>query len=284
MFSGDLETRMDYIRRNQTRALEDDAALMGETDLPPSENIYLPSSFLGSARWASDQVADCLTIAAHLGPPTFFVTMTCNPDWPEITSQLRPGQNFTHIPIIVCRVFKQKLSLLLHALKTMFPNAGHLQYSIHVVEFMKRGLPHAHILIKLLADCISPTDIDRVVSAEMPANNDDASLVQKFMMHNHPSSPAPPSTYCQRVAANGTTYCRFHYPFPLQSETTIDDDGRVHYRRRTPGDEMIVPHCLPLLRKFQCHINFEIANTAHLFQYIFKYIHKGISLILHPSH
>lgn len=38
---------------------------------------------------------------------------------------------------------------------------------------------------------------------------------------------------------------------------------------------MIVPHCLPLLRQFKCHINFEVAATSHIFQYLFKYIHKG---------
>lgn len=60
----------------------------------------------------------------------------------------------------------------------------------------------------------------------------------------------------------------------------IDTDGRILYRRRRPGDEMVMPHCLPLIRKFQCHISFEVAGTSHLFRYIFKYIHKG-SLIFH---
>jgi hypothetical protein len=35
-----------------------------------------------------------------------------------------------------------------------------------------------------------------------------------------------------------------------------------------------------LLRRFNCHINFEVANTAHLFQYIFKYIHKGTTSVV----
>ena len=118
MFSRDLDSRLQYIRQNQTRVLEEDASLMGETDLPQSENIYLPSSFLGSRRWSSDQIADSLTIAGHLGNPTFFVTMTCNPEWPEIHSKLRPGQDFSDIPTVVNRVFKQKLSLLLQTLKT----------------------------------------------------------------------------------------------------------------------------------------------------------------------
>jgi hypothetical protein len=30
---------------------------------------------------------------------------------------------------------------------------------------------------------------------------------------------------------------------------------------------VVVPHCLLLLRKFKCHINFEIAGSSHLFQY-----------------
>lgn len=94
-------------------------------------------------------------------------------------------------------------------------------------------------------------------------------------MHNHPSNNSAPSKYCQREQPDGTRTCRFRYPHLLQDETTIDNDGRVLYRRRKLGDEMIVPHCLPLVVKFECHINFEVAGASHLFQYLFKYVHKG---------
>ncbi|PPR05450.1 hypothetical protein CVT24_007467 [Panaeolus cyanescens] len=50
MFSRDLESRLAYIRKNQLRIQAEDAELMGDPDLPPSENIYLPSTFLGSRR------------------------------------------------------------------------------------------------------------------------------------------------------------------------------------------------------------------------------------------
>jgi len=275
MFSRDLDTRLDYIRRNQLRIQEEDAVLMGDPDMQPTENVYLPSSFLGSRRWASSQIADSLTIASHLGHPTFFITMTCNPEWPEIQQRLRPGQDFTDIPLDVARVFKQKLVRLLQAVKDLFPNAGRQVYSIHSVEFQKRGLPHAHILIKFESDCVTPADIDAVVSAEMPLDPSDAALITKFMLHNHPLSNLPRSKYCQVERPDGSRYCRFNYPFPVRQETTIDEGGRVHYRRRRPGDEMVVPHILQLIRKFRCHINVEVANTSHLFQYIFKYIHKG---------
>ena len=47
---------------------------------------------------------------------------------------------------------------------------------------------------------------------------------------------------------------------------------------------MVVPHCLPLLVKFLCHINFEVANAIHLFQYLFKYVYKGQAISLFIFH
>jgi ATP-dependent DNA helicase PIF1 len=99
------------------------------------------------------------------------------------------------------------------------------------------------------------------------------------MIHRHPVASEPMSEYCQRLDSHGNRKCRFQYPKPIQNETTVDSEGRVHYRRRNKCDEMVVPYCLALIRKFQCHINFEIANTSHIFQYLFKYIHKGMYAI-----
>lgn len=275
MFTRDLDCRLNYIRENQHNVMREDAELMGVASVEPTENIYLPSSFLGSNRWASEQIADSLALAAQYGPPTFFITMTCNPTWPEIVSQLCPGQTHTHVPLIVVRVFKQKLRRLEQLLSSMFPNAGHIVYFIHSIEFQKRGLPHAHILVKYSSDCVSPSAIDAVVSAELPTDPTDRLLVEQHMMHKHPPADSRVlARYCQRET-DGVRTCRFHYPHPVRSETTVDHGGRVLYRRRHEEDGMVVPHCLPLLRALHCHINFEVANSSHLFQYIFKYIHKG---------
>jgi hypothetical protein len=244
-----------------------------------SENIYLPAFFVGSNRWASDHIADALTIAAELGNPSFFITMTCNPDWPEIQSQLRPGQVWSDIPVVVVRVFHRKLALLEQTLQNMFPNAGRMLYCVHSVEFQKRGLPHVHILVKFESNCLTSDAIDKIVSAEMPDNHEDAELVRRFMVHKHPLPTEPASKYCQREDEHGNRTCRFCYPQPLQQTTTIDAEGHVHYRRQKEGDEMVVPHCLSLLRTFKCHINVEVAATSHLFQYLFKYIHKRTFLL-----
>lgn len=286
MFTRDLESRLHYIHSNQKRlrSLECDAALTAEEPTEGSENIYLPASFLGSRRWVSNQIADSLAIAAAHGPPTFFITFTCNSDWPEIQSQLRPGQNFTDVPVVVCRVFKQKLSRLMATLRKMFSNAGRPVYSITCIEFQKRGLPHAHILLKYARECLRPQDIDQVISARLPTDPTDAELVRKFMVHqshpegiinNIPPDDQHPLKYCERWK-DGARVCRFGYPKPITPETTIDGNGRVQYVRLHKHDENIVPYCLPLLRKFKCHMNVEIGGSGQLFQYLFKYIHKGM--------
>jgi hypothetical protein len=119
--------------------------------------------------------------------------------------------------------------LLEKALKTMFPNAGGLLYCIHSIEFQKHGLSHVHILLKFYRDCITVMDIDAVISAEIPSNPHDASLVHNCMIHKHPPSNKPPLKYCQHVDEDGQRIFCFHYSHPLQSTTSIDTEGRIHY-------------------------------------------------------
>jgi hypothetical protein len=106
----------------------------------------LPSSFLGSRAWTSERVADALALCRSLGKPSLFITMTTNPKWPEIVSQLKLGQTASDIPVVVCRAFQARLAALERFLHSRF---GRVVYLIKVVEFQKRGLPHAHLLVKV---------------------------------------------------------------------------------------------------------------------------------------
>jgi hypothetical protein len=111
-----------------------------------SVNIELPASFLGSRKWAFEQTADSLALTRAFGKPSYFFTMTCNPEWPEITARLQPGQNASDVPVVVARAFKIRLQHLLQILRTCF---GRLVYMIKVIEFQKHGFPHAHIIAKV---------------------------------------------------------------------------------------------------------------------------------------
>src|SRR5438105_2986788 len=100
------------------------------------------------------------------------------------------------------------------------------------------------------------------------------------MTQSPPPPTKPASKYCQREKDDGSRTCQFNYPQQIQATTTIDSHSRVHYQRPQMSDTFVVPHCLPLLRKFQCHINVEVTNMPHIFQYLHKYIYKGSSYFL----
>src|ERR1700753_1147051 len=110
----------------------------------------------------------------------------------------------------------------------MFPHAGRVLYSMHSIEFQRRGLPHCHLLLKFERSCVVPADIDQVISAELPTDPADRALVEQFMCHRHSTTPSR-NTYCIREDGS----CRFNYPYPINPETFITSSGRVRYRRRS---------------------------------------------------
>jgi hypothetical protein len=59
---------------------------------------------------------------------------------------------------------------------------------MYTIEFQKRGLPHAHLLVFLHSSCKYPTpnDINKIISAEIPDPKTDPelyNLVKTHMMH-----------------------------------------------------------------------------------------------------
>lgn len=142
MYSRVEEERLNFIRRGRVSQAHREDPSVDDSDM----SIELPASFLGSRKWASEETADSLALARVYGKPSYFITMTCNPDWPEIKARLRPGQNASDIPVIVARAFKIRLQRLLHIIRARF---GELIYMVIVREFQKRGLPHAHIVLKV---------------------------------------------------------------------------------------------------------------------------------------
>jgi len=54
--------------------------------------FILPSSFIGSDRFMQQLFQDSIAIIRYFGKPSFFVTFTANPHWPEITDNLLRGQ------------------------------------------------------------------------------------------------------------------------------------------------------------------------------------------------
>jgi len=169
-------------------------------DLSNVGNIsILPSSFKGGPREMWQLYQDAMAIVRYCGKPDLFITMTCNPLWPEITAELFPGQTAQDRPELVARVFKLKLNALLHDL-TKNNVFGRTVAFIYVIEFQKRGLPHAHILIILDSrdKPRTPAEIDSIVCAEIPNAATHPVLyetVTSFMLHG-PCGTAMPTAPC----------------------------------------------------------------------------------------
>nr|XP_029145189.1 uncharacterized protein LOC112717234 [Arachis hypogaea] len=285
-------SRLTYIRLDQEKFRCEmykgikEAVLTGETT-PSSvgKRIILPSSFTGGPRYMIQNYQDAMAICRVVGYPDLFLTFTCNPKWPELEDFLKNRElNAEDRPDMVCRAFKLKLNHLIKDIRTnkIF---GRVVAVVYTIEFQKRGLPHAHILIFLHRDDKYPTgeDIDRIITAEIPDKQRDPlyyKAVEKHMMHG-PCGSAKRDSPCME---NGK-YIR-HFPKKFVDNTTVDDDGYPIYRRRDDGrtikksgvdldSRYVVPHNRTLLLKYGAHINVEWCNQSRSIKYLFKYVNKG---------
>ncbi|KAI5437866.1 hypothetical protein KIW84_023834 [Lathyrus oleraceus] len=253
------------------------------------KRVVLPSSYVGSSRYMDQLYFDGMAICSYVGFPDLFITFTCNPNWPEIQRSLGSVHlKASDRPDIISRVFKMKFDELLSDL-TKKSLLGKVLAYMYTIEFQKRGLPHAHILIFLHPSNKYPTpsDIDRIISAKIPdqdTNEELYNLVKTHMIHG-PCGFANRSSPCMKDGK-----CSKYFPKQFQPETIVDQDGFPVYRRRDNGHTVlkngiqvdnrnVVPYNAKLLTKYQAHINMEWCNQSTSNKYLFKYINKGYDRI-----
>ncbi|XP_062085732.1 uncharacterized protein LOC133791836 [Humulus lupulus] len=238
------EERFRWIRNNQNKLRSDlFSGLMDDIHHSDSDcskvgkSIIFPSSHTGGPRYRVQNYQDAMAICKWAGYPDLFLTFTCNPKWQEINDMIHLiGQKDDNNRVdIICRVFETKLFQLMHDLKKeqLF---GKIISCIYTIEFQKRGLPHAHILLFLHSTLKNPSadHIDNIISAEIPDLNvdpDGYNAVNKFMIHGP----------CGKLNSNS--------PCMMQDRN--------------------------LVVKFDAHINVEVCNYSRSVKYLFKYVHKG---------
>ena len=160
----------------------------GEADASKAGlRVVLSKDFPGSDRDVQCRIMDAMTLVTRYGKPDFFVTMTCNPYWDEIVTELLPGQTPQDRPGVVARVYHAKL-LDLQNFLIKKGNLGKVVAWAHVTEFQKRGLPHEHFLLVMEpgSKLKSPDDFDKYILAELPDKKkypELHKLVCKHMMH-----------------------------------------------------------------------------------------------------
>ncbi|XP_021979692.1 uncharacterized protein LOC110875797 [Helianthus annuus] len=264
-----------------------DAVTRGDTNAEAiGQRIVLPATFTGGPRYMIQNYQDAMALCRAFGNPDLFVTFTANPKWLEIEDMvsLIRGQKSHDRPQTISRVFKMKLNSLIEDImkKQIF---GKCRAVVYTIEFQKRGLSHAHLLIRLehSATCRTPAGIDDLISAEIPSETDDPAsykAVTEYMLHG-PCGNDAPSAPC---TTDGK--CLKHFPKAFYQETTIDEDGYPVYRRRNSkifflkgktklDNRFVVPYNRYLLLKYESHINVEWCNRSRAIKYLFKYLNKG---------
>jgi hypothetical protein len=134
------------------------------------------------------------------------MTVTADPNWPEIQAELLPGQTAADRPDLISHVFKAKVAAIMVDIKK-----GALGVSVaHIftIEFQKRGLPHMHLIIFLQHDSKLRTadDVDSILSAQLPdpyTQPELYHLVVKYMVHGpcgayNPDSPCMVNGECSK--------------------------------------------------------------------------------------
>ncbi|KAG4229554.1 hypothetical protein PC116_g22114 [Phytophthora cactorum] len=167
---------------------------------------------------------------------------------------------------------------------------GRIRARIYVVDFQKRGLPHAHILI-ILADEDKPRTrqiIDRMVSAEIPNKETNPRLYETVVLYvlHGPCGAADPSCSYMKDGK-----CTKGYPKPLAEVTCSNANGYPVYRRRRRAEVVLTykgreydnvsinqwfgPYNPYLSQKYNCHINMDLCTDISAVKYLYKYMYKG---------
>ena len=278
-------------------------ALYPDDHRPQLGTKILNKSLTGSPRWYHSRYLNSMAIVRKFKKPTYFITMTCNPHWPEIANNLAPGQTAQDRPDLAARAFKLRKDQLCHDLIHGNLLGRHIAH-LAVIEFQKKGLPHCHILLILADedDLLTEEEVDQVICAELPPDPNEPGLTSEEkeqrqrmeqivitnMIHG-PCGTLKPQAQCME---NGR--CTKGFPKPFQAHTVIDSNSSyATYRRRdsqhggrsiqltrqgitfTADNSMVVPYNPFLSLRYNCHINVEKCCSEKGAKYVFKYTTKG---------
>ncbi|XP_032871835.1 uncharacterized protein LOC116968956 [Amblyraja radiata] len=193
--------RLNYFRLNQAslrsttyKGLMD--ALNDNHDLENiGRRIILSSTFVGGPRYMMERCQDAMMHVRKYGNASFFITMTCNPNWSEIRPSLFDSQEPCDRPDLIASVFDLKMKIFIKYVTGPNGLFGNCIAFVSTVEYQKRGLPHLQCLLWLdEATKPTPNDFDTFVQVEIPDPQvvpELCELVLKHMIHgpfcNHAS-------------------------------------------------------------------------------------------------
>ena len=280
---------------------DDDNENIQEEHDGKSKKTFLSQSMHGSRRHLRSLAKNALALVSEFGRPSLFITLTCNPYWPEIIERLLPGQTAFDRGDVVCQVFYRKLQAILKNMRdgkyfkvnNSTREYHKIQFEVRVIEYQRRGLPHAHLVFKF-QDQFMPRYEDKpalaawidqhicaaypsIISDEQPLEPGEnyeqdtvyAEIVRSHMLHKcFPASNGG----CK----NENDVCTKGFDSNIITNVTLfDQRGFPQYKRPTTKSINVVPHQRQILKDWNGHANVEFAGSTYTVIYLYKYLFKG---------
>ena len=178
-----------------------------------------------------------MTLVRALGKPDISLTFTTNPKWPEIQQALFAGESAADRPDLCASVFKIKLQSLHDLLKANV--LGRVIAHTYTIEWQKRELTHAHIVLIMLADDKphTPEKVDALVSAEIPDATTQPRLFNTIttqMIHG-PCGHMNPNCVCME-GEGASKHCTKNFLKDFLNVTKLQKNGHALYRGRSTSD------------------------------------------------
>jgi hypothetical protein len=93
---------------------------------------------------------NALVLISEIGCPPVFITLTWDPKWPAIVSQLLDGQTAFDCPDVTVAVFKSRLDQMkMNIWNGKYFDGHEPTYLFHMIEYQYCGLPHVHLVARL---------------------------------------------------------------------------------------------------------------------------------------
>ncbi len=261
-------------------------------------HLYL-KNMRGSASYWRTAMNELIGQIRCLGPPTYFVTFSCNDlHWIHMRKALLIQDNrgnedpekldlnsvqklIEKYPVVVSRCFMLRVRALLKLIQqnhTIF--GGKVTDYWWRIEFQDRGSPHLHMVVWIKNHPSFDTPqginmINKVCSCKLPETSSPLyKIVSACQIHHHTKT-------CQK---NTTAYCRFYFPRPANSETRIiqhtSDEfvrcgGRICLLQRDEKDKWVNNYNQILLRIWEGNMDIQpCGSNEAIAHYIAKYIAK----------
>jgi hypothetical protein len=158
-----LAAQRSYLaRENEIRGI--DGAENGEKEF--GLRSFIPWALRDTDQYWHAVAEKCFALSTRMGAPTFFLTITMNPSWPDYHALKRGSGPYSDATMISI-VFRSRLKFIMKYCQCI-RILGRVKAFVWRVGQQQRGPPHAHILFWTDPDTNDIHEMDRLIKAQYP--------------------------------------------------------------------------------------------------------------------